>query len=388
MKKHLKKAITGISLLLLASSAYSHSSGVITPVDFDTKALPEDVGPVLVGLWNLETTDEALIENIKQEFEVRRKTENTYEIYVPANRVNIIKEIAPVANMVTNDSSAGIKAQFNRYNIKNYRSINEVYLAMINLEKQYPDFIKLYEYGVSAGAPERGVKVSRLIAVKFSDNVQQEEDETNLMFTAATHGDELITTESMLRHMERLAQSYQNGDQTARQMIDNNELFFIPVVNPDGFRHVSRYTADGTDPNRSYPFVNEVGSNRNYAKCIQELMKFHEERNFKGTIDFHAFGELVLLPYADTTERVSNYNEYSQLGQLMNPRRRYKVTQISHDRGIGIATGSSVDYFHSRGSTAFGIELARTKVPRRDSDIETSVSDVSHIISTYVNSFQ
>lgn len=376
-------------LFLTSSVGFSQNKDVPVPSinQFSVNPLQMDVGPIAIGLWEISTSDPTTVKSLKKSFEVLREEDDIYHVHVPANQINILKSIAPDAVMLTSDIATELRIKMQEDTDEIYRDINKAYLSMIELEKKYPDLIKIYEYGQSAGLVSRGVKISRLIALKFSDNVEREENEPNLMFTAATHGDEKVTTEAMLRYMERLIQKYKNGDAEAKALIDQNELFFIPIANPDGYRNHTRFIADGTDPNRSYPFVNAPGRNSNKAKCIDELIKFFETRKFKGTIDFHAFGELVLMPYADTRERIQDYSSYRQLADMMNPG-RYQVTQISHNLGIGVVEGSSVDYWYSKGAMAFSIELARSKTPFSNEIVEDVTDEVEHIIKTFVRNFR
>ena len=60
------------------------------------------------------------------------------------------------------------------------------------------------------------------------------EGERTGIFTAAHHANEWITAPALLRYVGSLAGAYAKGDQEAQNIYQNTQLYFIPLVNPDG----------------------------------------------------------------------------------------------------------------------------------------------------------
>jgi predicted deacylase len=177
----------------------------------------------------------------------------------------------------------------------------------------------------------------------------------------------------------------QDTDPRITRMIEEHELFFIPVVNPDGFTKRRRYTADGTDPNREYPYPNKP--NKESVQCIKKEIEFFHSRKFAGSMDLHAHGELIMYPWGYTKDTVpaADKDMFETLGKAMGKDNGYKVGQIS--RIIYVAQASSADYYYwKNGTIAFGIELGRSKVPR-SRKIEGIVKDTTSMIYTFIEKF-
>ncbi|MEZ4741868.1 MAG: M14 family zinc carboxypeptidase [Bdellovibrionota bacterium] len=240
--------------------------------------------------------------------------------------------------------------------LSGYRTFAQVQAALQTLAAQHPQFVHLSQIGISdEGRPQW--------VLKLSDNAQNDEEEPELMITAATHGDEIITTETTLRFVEELVAGYGTNERITN-IIDNNEIFFIPVVNPDGFTKRERYAA-GRDPNRDYPWPEK--EQRVSVPCIDNLIKFFHSRNIVGSIDFHAFGELVMYPWAYSRQAPDSADQliFANLANQMSEINAYTAGQIS--QVIYIAKGSSADYYYWKNNTiATAVELTRSKAPNSD----------------------
>lgn len=90
-----------------------------------------------------------------------------------------------------------------------------------------------------------------ILVIKISDNPSLDEDETSIRILANTHGDEKISGEIALKLFEYLVDNYDSSS-TVQNIIDNNEIWIIPVVNPDGMENDSRYNINGVDLNRNF----------------------------------------------------------------------------------------------------------------------------------------
>jgi hypothetical protein len=101
-------------------------------------------------------------------------------------------------------------------------------------------------------------------ALKVSDNVASDEDEPAIVIAAQHHARELNSPVMVIGAMQRILAAY--GVNTAlTTLVDGYELWFVPMVNPDGVNHV--WTVDdmwrknrrnnggsfGVDLNRNYP---------------------------------------------------------------------------------------------------------------------------------------
>ena len=73
-------------------------------------------------------------------------------------------------------------------------------------------------------------------AFKLSDNPDQDEDEPQVLYTGLTHAREPLSMMNLFYFVQNLCEGYQsNSDSEANYLIDEREMWFIPVVNPDGY---------------------------------------------------------------------------------------------------------------------------------------------------------
>jgi Zinc carboxypeptidase len=336
-----------IIFLIIAASPLTLSFGEVT-------------NPQLAS-YHIPIVNEEAMQEIATRFEVVRKLSDGFEVIVPVNQSEDLLKLAPKAKLIEADISAGVpkmrklpprKNAFR--SIKNdYHSYDEIIDHLKSLAESHPQIVQLTQYGVSQdGRP--------LMALKLSDNANQDENEPEIMLTAATHGDEIITPEILVNLLDRLIAGY-GSDQRFTKMVDEHEIYFIPVVNADGFISRERYD-HGRDPNRSYP--SPENQNMQPTPSIHHLVQFFSNRNFAGSIDFHAYGEIIMYPWAYTANSIpAEYAApFDNLAAHMAESNSYTYGPIA--KVIYVAKNSSADYyFWSKKTVAFAIEVGRQKAP-------------------------
>lgn len=296
--------------------------------------------------YQLIQPDFKTMDAVANEFEVVKKLSNGFEVYVPVSKVESFLKLAPKAELISNDDMKGVS-------FAGYRTYDSVSNELKELEAQYPNIVKLETYGTTQSG-------HKLYALKVSDNVAVNEDEPEIMITSATHGDEVITVEVEMELIQTLLKNYQKDPRLAK-MINEHELFFIPIVNPQGYSRRDRY-ARNTDPNRDYPYPGV--EERRSVDCIDSIRKFFHAHDFKGSIDLHAYGKLIMFPWAYTKNSPPPADEtnFQYLTNSMAELNKYEAGQIS--KIIYVAKGSSADYYYWKNKTlALGIELSTSKAP-------------------------
>jgi len=229
-----------------------------------------------------------------------------------------------------------------------YHSFTQVETYLRQVVSDHPEIATLTAYGESFNR-------NPLYVLKLSDNAQSNEDEPELMLTAATHGDELITVEVLIGIIDQLLEGY-GRDQRLHRLVAERELFFILVVNPDGFKLQQR-RANGVDPNREYPWPEEP--NRQPNPCIDGIIKFYNSHVFAGSLDLHSAGtSMVMFPWAYEYGAVNatDYAAFAQLASHMAAANGAQSGQISAI--MSLSPGSSADYYYWRnGGMALGYEI-------------------------------
>lgn len=320
----------------------------------------ESFGQVLSSYKITRPTDETM-QKIAKRFEVVSRLPDGFEIIVPAVQKNELFALDPKATLIRADIAEApfVKSApapgngFANLQPIDYRTLADVQAEMAAIAQAHPDIAQLVPYGESQ-------QHRPLLALKISDNVTADENEPQIMLTAATHGDEVITTEVLMNLLNRLVENYKK-DARLSAMIDNREIFFIPVVNVDGFYYRTRYD-NNVDPNRSYPYPKNP--NATPTASIRALIDFFNAHNFAGSIDFHAYGELIMYPWAYTYQSIEEEYRapFHALAGAMAQTNHYTFGPIS--KVIYVAEGSSADYyFWQKKTKAFAIEVGRAKQP-------------------------
>jgi hypothetical protein len=105
-----------------------------------------------------------------------------------------------------------------------------------------------------------------IYALKVSDNVLIDEDEPAIVIAAQHHARELNSPHMVIRAMQRVLAD-QASDPAIAAVVASHELWFVPMVNPDGVHHVwnvynywrknrrNNGSSYGVDLNRNYPFL-------------------------------------------------------------------------------------------------------------------------------------
>ncbi len=295
---------------------------------------------------------------IADRFEVSRSNKNAFEVLVPETKRSEFLSLAPNARIMVLDISQSVREAFRRsqqspLRATGYHSFKEVTEILNAASLRYPAIANLVQYGVSAGGKP-------LLALRVSNHLNDRKPVPRIMLTAATHGDEIITTEVLLNLMSLFLEGATTNPRFA-EYLDKLEIVFIPVVNPDGFSEQDRYD-NGSDPNRSYPFPENV--NGEPTASINGIMNFVKKFPITGSVDFHAYGRLIMFPWGYTKEAppVQTQKVFEDVTKKMATTNAYTYGQIS--RVIYVAKGSSADfYFWKFNALSLGIEIGDSKAP-------------------------
>ncbi|MFT4942742.1 MAG: carboxypeptidase T [Patiriisocius sp.] len=229
-----------------------------------------------------------------------------------------------------------------------YFTYQEVLDELDQMKALYPNLITTKDNistFLTQGQPDNSVSPSiggnGIKWVKISDNPDTQEAEPQLLYTAIHHAREPMSLHQLIFYMWYLLENYET-DAEVKGIVDNSELYFVPVVNPDGYlynektdpngggfwRKNRRNNGNGTfgvDNNRNYEFFIDgnpnngmwggEGSSGNpdsqvyrgaapFSEVENQAMKwFVEQHNFVMAFNNHSYGDLLLRPfgYAENT---------------------------------------------------------------------------------------
>ncbi|HPE42545.1 MAG TPA: M14 family zinc carboxypeptidase [Bacteroidales bacterium] len=166
--------------------------------------------------------------------------------------------------------------------------------------------------------------------VKISDNPNESEDEPDVLYTALHHAREGIGVQQMMYFMLHLLENYET-DERIQAIVNNRELYFVPILNPDGYLYNEQTNPNGNgmwrknrrnnggswgvDINRNYGFMwglDDNGSSPNPSSEtyrgpeafsepeIQNIKQFVEEHEFMIALNYHSYSNLLLYPWGYT----------------------------------------------------------------------------------------
>jgi hypothetical protein len=211
----------------------------------------------------------------------------------------------------------------------NYGSMGGFYtLAEVNaeLDEMYTDYPNLITQKVSIGTSIEGKPI---YMVKISDNPTVSENEPQVMYTALHHAREPESMEQMIFFMFYLLENY-GTDPEATYLINNREMYFIPVVNPDGYEY-NRITnpngggmwrknrrnnggSYGVDLNRNYgpysywnssyggsstsPSSDTYRGTAPFSEPETDAIRvFLSTKNIRNILNYHTYGNWLIYPY-------------------------------------------------------------------------------------------
>ncbi|MFH1144990.1 MAG: M14 family zinc carboxypeptidase [Candidatus Eisenbacteria bacterium] len=193
-------------------------------------------------------------------------------------------EIAAIPNQARRAWAAAPKSDLTREDYHTYSSLTT---ELQQIAGDYPDIVQLFSIGTS-------IEGRQLWVLKISDNADMDEAEPEFKFTATIHGDEPPGTEMCVYLIRLLTQNY-GADPELTALVDDLEIYFCPLHNPDGLENGTRYNADGDDLNRSFPDPRTDPNDTPVGRPteVQHMMNFCYPRNFVLGANYHT-GELVM----------------------------------------------------------------------------------------------
>ncbi len=152
----------------------------------------------------------------------------------------------------------------------------------------YAEIAQLYDLGHS-------VQGRVIWGLKITDNPTVEENEAEVRICGCHHGNEYMSVELPLLMAWHLVQNYDiNPD--IEDLVDNREIWIIPMVNPDGREMGTRYNAHGVDLNRDYGYIwgGEGGSPGPFSQPETQIIRQHAlDNNFVLSLSYHCSGDIV-----------------------------------------------------------------------------------------------
>ncbi len=304
--------------------------------------------------------------------------------------------------MATPKDLSNIQAKGLRYKVI-HADVSAFYQSRLNEKVTMGGYLTLseiYAHVDSVIALHRSIMTDRisigttiegrdLWAFKISDNPDVEEDEPEVLYTAAIHAREVITPLILLNYVDSLVTLYGSNPEIT-DLVNNRQLWFIIPVNPDGYyrnqvtnpggggmwRKNRRNNGDGTygvDLNRNYGYEwgfdddgsSPITSDETYRGTgpfsepeTQAVRDFISAHNFVITLYFHSYSNLILWPWGYDQIYTPDDDIFSIMGDSLTS---YNGYTPEASWGLYVTNGSSDDWGYGEQTTknknlAFTIE--------------------------------
>ncbi len=155
----------------------------------------------------------------------------------------------------------------------------------------------------------KSVQNRDLWALKITGDPDLAADKPEFKYISTVHGNEPLSTEMCLFLIDRLLNGYGSNDTRIVRLVDNIEIWILPLMNPDGRESnpPQRYNANGYDLNRSFPEGSGVNlGNLLYGPILNtnglqpevgEVMAWTAAHHFSLGANFHTGSLVVNYPY-------------------------------------------------------------------------------------------
>jgi carboxypeptidase T len=394
----MKQILFFIILILFSASVYSHD-------------------PIIIRLKN--PTTEELHYFYKNDFNIASYRPGEYlDLVVSKEEFRHLRDRGFDFRIF--QTTAGLIANLQpEREIPGYRTYTEALAELQQIEIDHPEICKLFNLGPSRGKQYYDGGNNNYInyqhdiwALKLSADVDEELDKPAIFYMGAHHAREPLSTEVTFYILNHLLDNY-GSDSLITGSVHNKEIWFVPIVNPDGHKivldqinvwwrknirdndgngQITPATTwsypDGVDLNRNYALQwGGQGSSGSYtsqiyrgpsafsepeALAMKELM---ENRHFVAGITYHTYGELVLWPYGYISNAIApDATALAALGTAMaqaTPKLNSGHYTPQPSWQLYPAAGVTDDYaYGEHGIFCYTIELATEFIPPADTVVQ------------------
>ncbi|MDZ7332815.1 MAG: M14 family metallopeptidase [candidate division KSB1 bacterium] len=260
-----------------------------------------------------------------------------------------------------------------------YHTYSELEAELQDLAKNHPAIAQLSSLGRSHEGRE-------LWALNISDQVDNDESEPAIILLGAHHAREWISVEVPLLIARFLIEQY-GVDTTVTRLVDQVEIWVVPMVNPDGHQHSvttdrlwrknRRNNGDGSfgvDLNRNYGYQwgGPGSSGDTFSEVYrgpapfsepetQAIRTFLEHQSPRALISYHSYSQLVLYPWGFTNQPAPDKALLDSLAVALAHQIRAvhgKNYVPGQSSTLYLASGDTTDWLYGLfGVPAFTIEL-------------------------------
>lgn len=258
---------------------------------------------------------------------------------------------------------------FNQGSMGGYLTYQETLDELEDMRSLFPNLISEaanISTFLTEGNPDNSVSPSiggnGIKWIRISDNPDEDEDEPEVLYTSLHHAREPMSLMQNIYFMWYLLENYET-DPEIQAIVDNTELYFVPVVNPDGYLFNEKTDPNGggfwrknrkgsgVDNNRNYDYhINGDSSNTTwsgpgsssnpgsetyhgtapFSEVENQAIKWLvEQHDFLIALNSHSFGEILFRPFAYSNVPTPDEALLGAIGSELTSRNRYSSIRDS-----------------------------------------------------------
>lgn len=287
-------------------------------------------------------TKQQYLDMVQLGLDIVEAREDAFEILADAEDKQALQELGIPFDVEVQDLQSFYAARAGM-TMGGFKTYNEIITYLDNLVLMYPNLISPR---FSIGTTYEGRDIW---ALKISDNHAIDEDEPEVFYNSLIHAREPAGAAALLNVMEHLLVNY-GIDPDITYLVDNREMYFVPVVNPDGYlynqelnpfggglwrknRRPTTFSSYGIDLNRNFGFAwgyDDFGSSSSPGSDVyrgpgpfsepetEAIRDFVASRQFVVCNNIHTYSNLFLWPYG--YDRIYSHMDdfYNQLGDSVH----------------------------------------------------------------------
>lgn len=254
-----------------------------------------------------------------------------------------------------------------------YHTFDELLMVLDDMREKFPNLIS-QTYSVD------GIKTweeNDIIWLRLSDNPDLDEEEPEVLYTALHHAREPNSLSQMLFYIWYLLENYES-DPKVKYLVDNTEMYFMPCINPDGYKY-NEFTKPegsgfwrknrrpeletnevGVDLNRNYGFFwgyDDIGSSPEKKSNTyrgpqpfsepetQAMREFCLAHNFQISLNYHTHGNLLIHPWGYNDQPTEEDSLFKAMGNAMTQENDFHIGTGTETVGY-VVNGDSDDYMY------------------------------------------
>jgi len=254
-----------------------------------------------------------------------------------------------------------------------YHTYDEMLLVLEEMQVKYPSLIT----PIKVVEGHQTWEGNEIVWLRISDNPNMDEDEPEVLYTALHHAREPNSLSQMLFYMWYLLENYEE-DALVKNLVDNTEMYFMPCLNPDGYKYNELIEPTGgglwrknrrpdlnpekigVDLNRNYGFFwgfDDTGSSPDMESIVyrgpqafsepetQAVRAFCLEHDFQIAMNYHTHGNLLIHPWGYNDQPTEEDSIFKTMAVSMTNENNFRYGTGTETVGY-VVNGNSDDYMY------------------------------------------